>query len=177
MPLIGKMNININDNDLAEFTRRQLYAYIENNSHDDMVFRDDRYVDIVADASFLSNISTEGNRILSRKFSVFGRKFIYDKLIINIIGQREIHLFINKVDEFKPLYRDEIHKYAVCHEKYYRDVLFPIFALYAMGGVLFMAWLFFKNKRKSYLYSRLGWGREKYSFDHSKQEWCRNFIG
>jgi len=132
-PIIGHISIDIKDENLAIFTKRQLSNYIVSEK------------DVNA-SSYFVRIEKENNEVISFDDIVFGREIKFKNNGLNIsknsridsisykyFFDKNIKIDINFKKKLTYYLKDILNsKYSQVHMLFYKTILYPIFSLYAL---------------------------------------------
>lgn len=181
-PVLGKVDICVHNKKFADFIRRQFvtYYYESSNSNQDGLI-------IVNNLKLINQLKKILSKelALSREFIIKNHVLIYKNVIYKIDnGKLSIQVLpcknikkrvINQICRFR------LGEYGFFHNKFYYEVLFPIFSLYAMQGfcILHGALIQDINGRDIVLIGLDGVGKSSLSilFQQKKaKSFCDNFL-
>ncbi len=146
LPIIGVVDLEIYDQDISNFTKRQLENYVVSES-----FRTDKQdTSVVIKSNFKTDFFNKNN-VFGRQYKVSEKKFNLNGFVYEY-HDGTITITMKRIDTNKPnLYKQlktiikhiikppvKQNSYAHCHWNFYCQVLFPIFSLYTITDGYFL---------------------------------------
>jgi len=132
LPLIEEITLYICNNELAEFTQRQLYNYVVNIQE----LKENNTATTIILAT--NQIFIKKMKPLFTKNQKLGRQYKIDNNILNIpnfeyhLSNEALEIIYTKKEKIKWYKGKKKATYSKCHINFYEQILFPIFSLYAI---------------------------------------------
>ncbi len=132
LPVLGNIEIAITTDELAEFTKRQLFAYYQNmeklNHQSDkncLIIKSDLILTKAKDYFSKNKILGRAYHIKNNELHFANLRYVYsnDSLLIETTFKEAKNKWYKK--------RKKLN-YAQCHIRFYHQILYPIFSLYTL---------------------------------------------